>query len=551
MKREFHVRFWERLRLKCLGLLNNVQFYPSMLCKQFRNDEWKEIIPHLHPIAINILKIEHDVEKLDHYNLCIPPEDDLMGVDYDRAVRNLSKALHFFPPLATIISDDYQTGRNIHNNFIQGVSGQPVRQLVSYLQIPLATRSFLKRASGLQPYIIKTLYNYVFDGLLNDDNELNLKLYEQRISSIPRPTDSPNYSAMFIILRNLHGSDVFLTPQTKSKMFNAIARQGSWNANQDLLTSDFKSSLEEYLINFSLQFLLTSYIEKFNTRITDESQNFPDKYDHWFTKYILDELALFLQHTLIDFKTPQEIHRYIDEYWDRTSQINMARPAFVERARKFEEQGYQSYPQWTKAFEDCEINGVKFHCLINEKELSQEAEIVGHCSKGYGQRCRNGTRHIVSGIVTETGEAFTLRFTSQGRNTIKWDETVTQAHNHGRIALSQEAANSIKELLNKIESKEIKICSPFGNIDRNFTITDAIGCESKDLENLFQTHLNFNVIPTNSKTLAGFLTETSFDKYFDENFERHYQISIQQTPPPNIKVREIDTGPREGVGILD
>ena len=179
---------------------------------------------------------------------------------------------------------------------------------------------------------------------------------------------------------------------------------------------------------------------------------------------------------------PEQIYEYAKEYDNKASGINNSKPLFVKRMEGLGE-GKQLESGWFKAFENCEINGVQFRCLVNEKELKEEADYLHHCAAGYGPRCRDGIRHIVSGTVSETGERFTLRFSSCGGK-IVFDEAVTIIDNGKRDILSKEAEGAVETLLEKINSQEIKLSPVFGSLNKDFTISDTAGFDitNKDWE---------------------------------------------------------------------
>ncbi|MBU6339726.1 MAG: hypothetical protein KGQ36_07150 [Rickettsiales bacterium] len=547
--------------------------YPvENLIEKFDDDSYSKFVEKLHPTAAEILRLRKEKENIRYYNSSIPRSDlGLTGKDYDDAVRNLSRAMHFLPFLENI--GNYREKQELLNNFLPSSSSDPIKSLNQYLKTPYASLSFFRRIGNMQPHLIKTLHDFVYEGIVDenkpDKDKVDKELYGKRISEVPIATslNSDVHNALKYFMNFCYGND-FFTKKAKQAMFDAIV-DGSenWIKNEKAISSEnFESSIDEYLSSAATQLILPSYIEKFNERvntinqtkffISDKKEYFPDKYEHWLVKYAIKEITSFLQDSLIK-DTPERIYENAKEYENRASKINASRPLYMERLKKMEESQQTNF-EWSKAFEDCEIDGVKFRCLVNELELKKETDHLHHCTSGYGPRCRAGIRHIVSGTVEETGERFTLRFSSEGNNKFKNDETVTENDKGKRKELSKKANEAIQILCKKIESKEITLNPVFGNLNKDFTISDAIGFDltsKTQQEDLFQAYNAHPILPTTATSLENFKEEIGLESFLNKVLDEHIKLLSEngKAPPPKV-AKAIGyglKGPRESCGSLD
>ena len=180
-----------------------------------------------------------------------------------------------------------------------------------------------------------------------------------------------------------------------------------------------------------------------------------------------------------------------------------------------------------------------------------------HCAAGYGPRCRDGIRHIVSGTVSETGERFTLRVSSCGGK-IVFDEAVTIIDNGKRDILSKEAEGAVETLLEKINSQEIKLSPVFGSLNKDFTISDTAGFDITNKDEhaaLFQAYNSLSLIPIKTKSLEDFNREIGLEDFLNKTIESHIKLNLRSLTPPssigNAIADNLYKGPREGGGILD
>jgi len=540
--------------------------FPSIeeICQGFDEDSWLEFMKKLHPSAVSILKIDEKNRKnIRSYNHAIPSSGlALQGDEYDCAVRNFSKAIHFLPFLEKIINGNPEGGKKLLDSFLPSSELDPAKSLIDYLKTPHAKRSFFKRVGDMHPHLIKEFHDLIFNGIVDENGVVDKKLYGERISVIPIPNklDEERHNSLkrFVDFCFTNG---FFTKKAKQEMFDEVIKNdGDWVKNTEVvLSKNFKSLMDEYLSSMALNLILPTYIEKFNEKadisLDKSCQHFPDKYDHWSTKYVLKEITTFLQDAMIR-GMPEQIYEYAKEYDNKASGINNSKPLFVKRMEELGE-GKQLESGWFKAFENCEINGVQFRCLVNEKELKEEADYLHHCAAGYGPRCRDGIRHIVSGTASETGERFTLRFSSGGGK-IVFDEAVTIINNGKRDILSKEAEGAIKTLLEKIKSQEIKLSPVFGSLNKDFTISDTAGFDITNKDEhaaLFQAYNSLSLIPIKTKSLEDFNREIGLEDFLNKTIESHIKLNLRSLTPPssigNAIADNLHKGPREGGGILD
>lgn len=530
------------------------------LSKEFDEDLYLEFVEELHPCAVEIHRIRQNRENISFYNHSIPSSHlNLEIKDYDDAVRSLSKAIHFLPLLSRIINDDHQKGQKLLHNFLPSSQIDPITSLNNYLETPHASPSFFKRVGNMHKSLIKEMYDFIYSDIVDANGIVDNRLYGKKIINIPKATaiSANRHDSLKSILMAFHGNN-FFSKNAKHQMFEAIAYENEWCKNKEtILLNDFESSIGEYLSAISLQLILPSYIDKFNDKVAainfnKNKQSFPDKYDHWFVKYITKEISSFLQDSFIK-DSPRKIYEYSKEYENKASHINMFRPLVVQNS-----QDKQS-PQWSKAFEDCQINNVAFRCLTNERELKEEADNLYHCAAGYGPRCRAGIRHVVSAIVKETGERFTLRFSTNHKDQFYYDEVVTKKDEKGeRESLSAQGQDAIQTLINKIASKEIRLNPVFGNINKDFTISDAVGFDitnKTQQEDLFHMINSHPILPTMATNFEDFKAEIGLETFLNKVLDRHIILLSENkySPPPVIAaaIGYAIKGPREGCGYLD
>lgn len=539
----------------------NASFSIEMLFQEFDQKSYLEFIEKLNQSAVKTLKIKQNRKNIAFYNHSIPSSNlNLEGKDYDDATRILSKTIYFLPFIKEIIDYDPKEGEKILNNFLPSSQVNPVKSLNDYLKTPYATDSFYKRIGGMRIHLIKEMHDFVFHGIVDENGVVDNQLYENRIVNIPiaNSANKDTHDSLKVIL-NIFNQNKFFTKKARQAMFDATSYKNEWIRNKEvILLNDFEPLIKEYLSSIALYLILPSYIEKFSGEFSAVNFNgdklFPDKYDHWFVKYVIKEISLFLQDALIQ-DVPRKIYEYSKEYENKSSKINSYGSLFIENL-----EDKKSIPQWHKAFEDHEINGVKFCCLVNEQELKEEANYVNHCASGYGLRCLDGIRHVVSGVVEESGERFTLRFSTNSKNRFFYDECVTEKNEIGeRKFLSEKAENSIQILLKKIESREITLNPIFGNINKDFTIADAIGFDftnKKQQEDLFQSFNSYAILPTTSTNFEDFKTEIGLDEFLNKVISQHVELLSEnsQNPPSTITFPfgcYSLKGPRESCGYLD
>ncbi len=540
---------------------------------------YKSFLDKLNPIATNILKLEENKKNLELYNYSIPsPQLNLEKNSYDNAVRDLSKALYFLPVLKQIRDYDNEKGQDLLDSLVSSTNNSKLDSLNEVLNTPNANFAFYRRIGGMNQYQIKKFHDLFYDHDLTGENQNYDKKFANKISSIPI-ANSVNKAEHdeFIKFVKFCEYDKSFSDKAKQAMFNKITTvEKNWSENSNIVFSnDFKQSQEEYFSSIAVNLILPHYIEEFNKEINSKNNNpksktslaFPDKYEHWLVKYVKKEITFFLKDALIkpeklsseeysNYLTPKELYQYAKEHENRASGINAQKPLLLERLKKFEENKQLNF-QWAKAFEDIEIDGVKFCCLVNEKELKEEAEFLRHCAEGYGQICNEGLRHIVSGIVEETGERFTLRFSSFS-NKLIYDETVTKKENGERVFLSEKAKDAINTLLKKIDSKEIIISNDLGNLNKNLTISEAVGYDissKEDYEKLFEAYKLNKILPTKAQSITDFLDEINIKEFLKNNLEEHVNLLSNNPTIPSLEVSE-SIGirlqkPREYVSMLD
>lgn len=551
-------------------------FNSSLLIKDLLQDLdpnlYKSFLDKLNPIATNILKLEENKKNLELYNHSIPsPELNLEKDSYNNAVRDLSKALYFLPVLKQIRSYDNKKGQDLLDNLVSSKTSSKVELLNKNLNIPNANFSFYRRVGEMNQYQIKKFHDLFY----NQENE---NYNRELISSIPI-ANSVNKAEHdeFVNFIKFCEYDKSFSDKAKQAMFNKIiAVDKNWSENSNIVSlNDFKQSQEEYFSSIATNLVLPHYIDEFNKEINNKNNNpksktslaFPDKYEHWLVKYVEKEITSFLKDALIkpetssseedsNYLTPKEIYQYAKEHQNRASGINAQKPLLLERLKNYEENKQLNF-QWAKAFEDVEIDGVKFRCLVNERELKEEADFLGHCAAGYGQICNKGLRHIVSGIVEETGERFTLRFSSVD-NKLIYDETVAKKENGERVFLSQKAKEAINILLRKIDSKEIIINNDLGNLNKNLTVSEAVGyniSSKEDYEKLFEAYKSNKILPTKAQNITDFIEEINIKEFLGNNLKKHIDLlSNNPTIPPLVVSEAIGAQlktPREYVSRLD
>lgn len=539
----------------------NTSFAIERLFQEFDQESYLEFVAKLNKVAVEILKIKQNRNNIAFYNHSIPSKNlNLEGKDYETAVRSLSKAIYFLPFLKEIIDYDPKEGQRILNNFLPSSKVDPIKSLNDYLKTPYAPPSFYRRVGNMRMHLIKEMHDFVFHGIVNINGAVDNQLYENRIVNIPiaNSVNKDAHDSLKEIIK-IFNQNKFFTKKAKQEMLEAVAYKNEWNKNKEvILLNDFEPLIKEYIFAIALRLILPSYIEKFNEKFTisfnKTDKPFPDKYDHWFVKYIIKEISSFLQDTLIK-DAPRKIYEYSKKYENKSSKINSRGLLLIENL-----DDQKPVLHWHKAFEDYEINGVKFRCLVNEKELREEASYVNHCAAGYGPRCLEGIRHVVSGIVEESGERFTLRFSTNGKDRFVYDEYVAEKNETGeRKFLSQEAKNSIQILLENIESRKIVLNPIFGNLNKNLTIIDVIGFDftnKQQQEDLFQEFNTYNTLPTIATSLEDFKIEIGLDEFLNKVIDQHNTLLLEnsQNPPSTIALSigyKPLKGPRESCGYLD
>lgn len=547
--------------------------YIQEVIGSFDSKTWSNFVDgYLNSVITSILPIREKRELISSYKYCIPPAsfEENATVTRDRATRNLTKAIHFFPMLAgSVMDNDRKVGLDILHSVIPGFSSKPSEKLVRYLGIPNATTGFMKRiGSAPNHYGVKDLYQYVFDGI-DVRNISDRKLLNNRVSQLPFAQNEEQYDAMWKAVRSLKSS--FLQERSKARLFNNI-RNGEWQQNNEVLDQSFSPSLHHYLSSMALFLVLPEYIKKFDEHIENgnstfslfskKKNNFPKKYNHWFVQHVVDDLSLLLEEKFLADSTPKSIGEKIKEFDKRTPAIDANRPIFLERKEEFRCNNYQSYPQWYKLFDDCEIDGFKFCCLCSEAELAEEADQVGHCGSGYGHRCHNGIRHIVS-VIAPDGERVTIRLDNStnglGQHSISLGEIVTsKIDDFNRHNLSPKMKQMVDNFVRDLSENKIQISSKVGSIDRDYSISDMLGFDQNDeqsCERIFLACKEAGAIPTTAKTLDEFKLEIGLDDYLSKVIPQHIRLSDNQSPPPDIAAKRSerlkDKGAREFIGGMD
>jgi len=542
--------------------------------ESFDSKTWSSFVAkYLNPVITNILPIEQERELVTSYKYCIPPASFVATptVTRERAMRNLAKALHFFPMITgSILEYDQKNGLEILHEVIPGVSSKPGEKFLRYLNIPDATPGFIRKISSAKHhFLIKYLYDYVHDGI-DLKSAAGRKLLNNTIAALPPAWDKKQAEAMWDVVNSLKSSS--LQKKVQRKLFSNI-QSGDWDNNRHVLKKEFGTSLRNYLSSIALFLILPEYIKKFDEKIEKDNatkslfgkkkSSFPKSYNHWFVQHVVDELVVFLEDKLLSQSTPKKINDRIKEFDKRTPAIDANRPIFLKRREEFKRNNYQSYPEWYKLFDDCEIEGFKFRSLCSEAELAQEADEIGHCGGGYGQRCRNGIRHIVS-VTAPDGERVTLRLDSRppnmfGEYTISLGEIVTaKIDGINRQDISPKMNQMVNNFVRNISEYKIQTSRVVGAIDRNYSISDMAGVELDDIESregIFSVFRDSDVIKTTARTLDEFLREIDLDGYLSEVLPKHAALSANNSPTPEIEAkiaeRLKDKGAREFIGGMD
>jgi len=509
------------------------------LVKKVEDDVLTQFLSFLNPTARDFLKIDaRNIDNILKYNLAIPSGlEPSQEVSYNRCVRNRAKLVHFFPIVSSIVHDDHIRGSKILDSVNAGVGSKPSQIIKDIFKAPLMDMAFARRVAGAnQLYLAQELYRYLFDGLPDLQTKSSQKIYQTRISNILLPSHE-HYAEMWKCVKCFQGMS--LPQNVKAQMFNKI--DGQFLENAETLGNKFYDDLSGYLNSISLHLLLPDCVEKFNSRVEELKSasganaamtGFPDLYGQELVREVLEELSEVLKQKIVAKYSPQQMSKFFRENEARAAEIDKSRPLFVKRKEEFELSNYASYPQWYKAFEDLEISGVRFKCLVNENELTCEGREIGHCSSGYANRCLEGNRHIISAEVVETGERFTLRLDKNiSDKKLLIAEVVTKKDASQTICnLSNQAAEAVKVFEKKLEKDEIRISQKLGSVNDKLKLSEVIGCDIYDEESrkkLFAAYRKAEAIPGNSESFEEFKKEFGLEEEISKMVEQKLSYPSQ------------------------
>ncbi|MES2960795.1 MAG: hypothetical protein V4694_00225 [Pseudomonadota bacterium] len=521
-------------------------------------------VPDIKPLnqqALFNLKLDVNPshEELRIYNYCIPQKNEYDEIGTQRAIRNRSKLLGTFPLMVRVIENSPSIGKHLLKNFDQGESSKPTDSLKEHLEMSFASTAFMKRISHASSITTaKALYDITHEGIVDSTGITDEKTYTRRISDLPLPhSDREQYDAMYKILTAVNDSD--LKPQIKSKIFFNTERR--WTENGAVITRNFPELLKEYSQSIAKDLVLPEYIARYQETaknsliLTHNPQRF-QRYNDWFTAHTLFQVSDLVSDTILSKLSPQKLVENAERLDRLTTQINEARPFFLERVEKFKSEGnYQRLPEWHKIFPDQEINGCKFRALTTLAEISQEGREMNNCVGGLEYKCRAGTVHIIAGI-SPNGERFTFRLDGGHFGKVSKTTDVEKKRVPGQsFFASKEVQEAVNILCKRIDTNQITLNPLRGSINKDYTINDALGFDITSKEHraaIFEAYREAHVLPAEiskaMKNQESFFEIIGLDHFLQQSVPESIKISKKNEPPSRIAAIEaakIKKGPRE------
>ncbi len=358
-----------------------------------------------------------------------------------------------------------------------------------------ATDGFTRRAaSAPHPSLARDLDEALRAGLREGSDKFDRE-YGKRISNIPLPEESEKYDALWKVMRALNGCG--FSKRAQSKILLGV-KKDEWVKNAKALTGNFKDLVSQYSSAVADDLILPIYAEEFQRRRAESIFDMPPdrlaKFEDEFVTGVRLKLADFVKDAVLSNLTPERLAGYANRFDRSLSKICQAKPLSAARMEEFKKSGQEFCPQWHAIFPDQEISGIKFKVLTSDAELSRESDEVRNCIVSFSERCRKGVCHIVSGLSPQ-GERFSIRFNGCGGS---HDITMYEVNGLRNQGVSKEVSEATEILCRRIDGKEIALNLLVGSVNKDYTITDALGFNISDQDSVrqvFAAHRDARVIP--------------------------------------------------------